>query len=429
MKRRRVRLRRLVPLALLLIPPLFWATILAIAPTGWARTLIVKQLNEETRRPVQLGGVRIGVLGGIYLLDLKIGAEPSGSNPWLKADWARIDISVLQLLAGQLEPSTIEVNGLDLRLLRRADGSLELADLLAPAPRSKSTDPTAHQAPSPLEIKLGNGKIAIIDEASHTQLNLEKLQGHAVWQGRQLTIQDLHGQLNGGTVELALSLDRTASDPAFEGRFRIQGADLDQGAQSLTYLVPFLAGTTDDAALFGRLDANFYLKGQGATRDKLRRTLDGQGTLHVDSIALQRSKFFVELAELVNLPDNAVQVGTVTSDFVIQDGRVGTENLTLQVARLPIILKGWTDFDGRVDYRIRSDSLTGKLPEQARDLLADLSLDSETLAALRVHGTLQSLQVSLAPGSLASQANPSDRGSDRAKLRDLGRRLRERVLR
>src|SRR4051812_42601750 len=40
MKRRRVRIRRkwLVPLALLLLPPLLWALVVAVTPTEWARS-------------------------------------------------------------------------------------------------------------------------------------------------------------------------------------------------------------------------------------------------------------------------------------------------------------------------------------------------------------------------------------------------------
>src|SRR5215213_11268567 len=136
MKRRRVRVRRkwLVPLALLLLPPLFWGLLLAITPTEWARSRIVARLSAATGRPIHLGALNIGPLGGVRLADLAIGAPGADSDPWLKVASARINVSVLQLLAGQVEPSEIDVRGLVLRVLRRADGSLELADLLHPEP-------------------------------------------------------------------------------------------------------------------------------------------------------------------------------------------------------------------------------------------------------------------------------------------------------
>src|SRR4051794_22058441 len=86
MKRRRARVRRkwLVPLALLLLPPLFWALVLAITTTEWARSRIVARLSAATGRPIHLGALNIGPLGGVRLADLAIGAPGADSDPWLK---------------------------------------------------------------------------------------------------------------------------------------------------------------------------------------------------------------------------------------------------------------------------------------------------------------------------------------------------------
>lgn len=170
MKRRRVRLRRLVPLAFLLIPPLFWATVLAVTPTEWARARIVALVEDETGRPIRLGGLKLGVCGGVYLRDLEIGATGSSNDPWFKAALARIDVSVLQLLAGQLEPSKIELNGVSLRVLRRSDGSLELADLLMRAPTKKQEPrrPTRTQFPLRWRSSFAMGKSrSLTNRAAH----------------------------------------------------------------------------------------------------------------------------------------------------------------------------------------------------------------------------------------------------------------------
>ena len=82
-----------------------------------------------------------------------------------------------------------------------------------------------------------------------------------------------------------------------------------------------------------------------------------------------------------------------------------------------------------IDYRVRSDSLTDRLPEQARELLGELAIDTRDLSALWVHGTLQAMELSVAPGLLAQPGAPGGRVNEREKLRDLGRRVRERILR
>src|SRR4051812_20098167 len=156
MKRPRSRCRRRVALALLLLPPILWATVLAVTPTEWARTRIVAQLGRSTGRSVRLGSLRVGFFGSVYLAGLEIGAPGSGGDPWLKAPWTRINVSMLQLLAGQVEPSEIELRGLSLRVLRRKDGTLELADLLAARdPAEAATTPQAECAgPASLEVTL-----------------------------------------------------------------------------------------------------------------------------------------------------------------------------------------------------------------------------------------------------------------------------------
>lgn len=433
MKRPRVRLRWLVPLAFLLLPPLFWTLVLAITPTEWARTRIVARLRAATGRSIQLGSLKIGALGGVNLADLEIGAPGSDRDPWLRVASARINVSVLQLLAGQLDPSEIEIRGLKLRVLRRKDGSLELSDLLRSGPTNDPHGGADCDCPGPsaLEVWLRDAEVTVIDEPSRTRLELTQVEGRATWQGRLTSIPVLHGTLNGGPFTLAASLDRTGADPLFEGRFRAEGINLNDGTNALVYLIPVLSGTVDDGSVNGRLDANLYLRGQGATRDALRRSLVGQGAVTLDPVALDGSRFLAEVDHLVDLPDG-VDVGTVKSDFTIKSGHVTTDNLTLNVAGVPIVLAGWTDFDGNIDYRVRTDRLTQHLPDKAREFLADLALEPKELAALRILGTLSVMRVSVegaAAKSLLGRDEVSVPLDDRHELRNLGRRFRERILR
>jgi AsmA protein len=432
MKRPRVRLRWLVPLAILLLPPLFWSLILAITPTEWARTRIVARLRAATGRSIQLGSLKIGALGGVHLANLEIGAPGSDRDPWLRVASARINVSVLQLLAGQLDPSEIEIRGLKLRVLRRQDGTLELSDLLRSGP-SDPHDGAECDCPGPsaLEVWLRDAEVTVIDEPSRTRLELTQVEGRATWQGRLASIPTLHGTLNGGPFNLAASLDRTGAGPAFEGRLRAEGVNLNDGTNALVYLIPVLSGTVDDESVNGRLDANLYLRGQGATRDALRRSLVGQGSITLDPVALDGSRFLAEVDQLVDLPGD-VDVGTVKSDFTIKSGHVTTDNLTLNVGGVPIVLAGWTDFDGNLDYRVRTDRLTDQLPGKAREFLADLAIEPRELAAVRVLGTLSAMRVSMegvAAESLLGKDEISLPLDDRRHLRDLGRRFRDRILR
>src|SRR4029077_6203647 len=116
----------------------------------WARQRIVARMSEASGRSVRIASLRVGALGGIYLTGLEIGAPGASDNPWLKVAEAHLNVSPLQLLCGRVEPTETEVRGIDLRVLRREDGSLELDDLVQgteTAPAAPETEPGSTSCP------------------------------------------------------------------------------------------------------------------------------------------------------------------------------------------------------------------------------------------------------------------------------------------
>jgi AsmA protein len=413
--------------------------LLLIIPTDWARARFERAVSQATGRSVHLESLRIGVLGGVRLTNLEIGAPKSAKDPWLKVADARLNVTLLQLLFGQAKPTDARVEGISLRVLRRADGSLELADLIPTAPRTATSTKTAsdpgetHCALNGFEVQLRQCHVLVIDEPTGTRLEFGDVEGHATWQNRRATIHELKGSVNGGPFELSAQLDGSTASPSYEGQLRARSVELSGGMNALGYLVPVVAETSDrvEDKIDGRLDVNLYLRGQGLTAEAIRSSLIGHGSLYLDPVRLDGSKMLVELAGLVALPIQGC-VGTVKSDVEIKQGRISTENLTLNVAKMPIVLAGWTDFDGRLDYRLKSDALTDKLQSSARNFLSELAIESNRLGVVRVQGTLDDLVVTMdgVPMDMSGGgAEPGRRGEDRQRLRSLGRRLRDRILR
>jgi AsmA protein len=398
--------------------------VLTLLPTGWARARVVARLAPATGRPVGVGGLRVGFLGGLHLGHVTIAAPGSEADPWLRAGDARVNISLLQLLYGQIDPTDLEVNGLVLRILRRADGTFEPADADAATatarPPSNGGDAAERSA---LRFRFADARITLIDEPTDTRLELTEVEGRGIREGHRTTITELRGTLNGGRVELAAQLDRSGPVPAFEGDFRALGVGLDRGMGLLAYLAPVLDGSA--AVLQGRLNLNVTARGAGTGRDDLRRSLVGQGSIALDPVQLDGSPLVAELADVLDVPPRG-RVGAVRSDFVIRGGRVVTDSLTIDLARFPIVLSGWTDFNGRLDYRLATDRLVDRLPDQARDLLADLQLDPTDLTSLRVCGTVDRLSVTRDGRPLRETLGTS---GERQKLRELSRRLKDRILR
>ena len=96
-----------------------------------------------------------------------------------------------------------------------------------------------------------------------------------------------------------------------------------------------------------------------------------------------------------------------------------------------MVASGWTGFDGQMDYQIKLDGLVDRVPEKARQFLSGLDLDLSKLTSLSLRGNVDSVQVKLL-GQAKSGASAVDQilsTDDRDRLKVLGRRLRDKVLR
>ena len=425
------RRRRVRPLALLMgavfIPPLIWAAVIWLVPTECARKTIVESLSQSTGRVVRLSSVRLGALGGVRLDGLEIAEKTAEKVPWLKAEHVTIDVSLLQLLSGRLRPSEVKAEGVALQIHRRADGTLELGDLCAAGPIRARAAGKADEDADAAEIAFhfSGGRISIVDEYSDTRLEVVGVQGEGAWQRKVVSLAGLRGNLNGGLLELSAVVDRNSRVPAIEGQAHAKGVGLGAGMKVLSYLAPMMSDAPP--SIDGRLDLDLYLKGSGRTALELSKKLTGQGRIALEPIKLDNSAFVAELARVAHMPTQE-RVGSVRSDFEIGGGRISTKNLTLKMTRVPIVLAGWTAFDGRIDYQVKTDQLVDRIAKETHGLLEDLGIDANDLASLRVRGSLHHLEWTLADVPLHGRA-ADDRKKLEDKFRQIGRQLKDRIRR
>ena len=179
-----------------------------------------------TGRPVTLGSLRIGALGGIRLANLEIGALDKPDDPWLRVARASINISLLQLMLGKGDPTDIRVEGLTLRVLRRRDGTLELSDMLRAGPSNQSTSNSGEPCPieaAGVDVRFRDARIVLIDKPTRTRLVLAGVEGRATWLDRKTALHELRGKINGGPFQLVASLDQSVPEPVFEGHLHATG--------------------------------------------------------------------------------------------------------------------------------------------------------------------------------------------------------------
>lgn len=413
---------------LALLPVLLWLLVVMVAPTGWARRQIVAQLEARSGRRVAIERLSVGLLGGIRLTNLEIGSPQGTDDPWLKAADVYLDFGLCRMLGGHCRPARVDVDGVELRVLRRGDGTLELADLIRPVP--PPAVPAGQEPPAEhrVTVRVRGANVTVVDEPTATRLRIEDVTGEGYTEGRLAIVEQVRGSVNDGEFRFAARVDRTEGHLSAEGQLRADDVGLDDNMKALRYVVPVLAGAT--STVKGRLNADIYVQGRGASWPDLSRDLSGHGAVALNRIALASTPLMAELSRFVDLGGGR-RIGSVRTDFLYKDRKVATDHMTLAVGRMPITMSGWTDLDGRVDYQMKIAGLNERLPEQARRVLGDLKLDVGSLTALALRGTLNRmvLEVNGVPIDQTVVREPRISPDDRQKLRLLGRQLRDQFLR
>ena len=424
----RIRLR-----GSLLVPPLLWLVVVLVAPTGWARRQIVAQIESRSGRRVTLDGVSVGLMGGIRLTNLEIGSPQETDDPWLKAADIRLDFGLFHMLGGHCRPTRLEADGVELRVLRRGDGTIELADLIRPVPAPHATG----SLPAPedrVTVQLHRARVTVVDEPTQTRVQLEDVEGQGYREGPLAVIEQLRGTVNGGEFRFAARIDRTASALAAEAQLRADDVAINDGVKVLRYVVPVLGRRAPPTAVKGRLNADIYVQGRGPTWPRpLPRTSVGQG-----NVAAQPGRAGRHPAGRRDLPLRRKPGGACAAD------RLDPHRLCLQVPkshdRSPHAQRRpgagrdvGLDGPGRPD-RLPDEDRGAQRPsarDQARRILDDLKLDVGSLTALTLRGSLDQMvvQVNGVPidGNLIRESRL--RPDDRERLRGAMRQLRDKILR
>jgi AsmA protein len=275
-----------------------------------------------------------------------------------------------------------------------------------------------------MTLNVVGARVQIIDDPSGTRLDFSNIEAKGTWGHRLVSIDELRGGLNGGKIVMAAKLDRDPVTPRFQAEVKTRAVEIDGGMPVLGCFVPVVAGATEDVG--GKFDLLLVLKGQGTTRAEIRRTLTGHGSVVLDPIDLEGSKFLAQLDVLGDWPKET-RIGSVATDFQVGEGRIATEDLTIRVSRFPFVLGGWTDFDGHFDYSARTDRITDKLPREAKGLISDLKVNFEQLAGLRMRGSIDQFEVTVHGHPLTGDPDRPD--DERARFRDTARRIRDRFFR
>lgn len=275
---------------------------------------------DKTQRRLEIKGpLELSVWPdvGIKLAGLTL-SEPGGQESFLAVDAARVAVAVMPLLSKQVQARRIDIQGLKLNLVKRRDGTLNVADLAAGAQPPKVG--AGETAPAPLRFDLAGLRIADAQITWHDELS-----------GRRTTLSQL--DLGSGRVQ-ADGAQQTLSIEALNLAARLAG---DGQTAVVKLLLSGIEGKAQ-ALKIDRLALELEARA-GQTGLKLRLASPVTTDLAARTVALEQLAGSIELAH-PRLPHKQLKLplaGRLGADLARQNAaldlatRVDESNVALKL--------------------------------------------------------------------------------------------------
>ncbi len=301
----------------------------------------------------------------------------------------------LQLVLGdnrlQLECEAQSINKLPMVVMANVRSDRLVIDQLLPAKGTPSVTggvaasgasaPSAQPGPLDLPLKLSGN--ASIKQAFYRGLVIDGLQARYRLENNLLQLEELTGRVGGGSFHHSGSIDLGQKGFAYRAQLATQGVQADPLVGAL---VPKAAGT-----VFGLLNLDLDLAGQGTDLAGLRKHLTGRGQLLMQEGRLTGSHLVKGLADFLQLPELSVMgFDQAEGNFAINNGRLDLTS-TLVSQDLRLAPRGDVGLDGTLDVGLDlrlSPDLTEKLGGSGRFSQLLVDADGWGQVPLKVKGSI-----------------------------------------
>ena len=210
---------------------------------------------EQTQRRLDIAGkLELSVWPdvGIKLGRLTL-SEPGGKEEFLALDSARVAVAVMPLLSKQVQVRRVEVDGLKATLVKRKDGTLNIADLTGgKAEQNKVGAGGTPSAPLQIDIagvKVANAQFTWRDEKSGSTTTLSRLDFDA---GR---IRADSGKRTLAADSLSLAAKGKSGADAFEVKLGLSAVEGNAKALTIDRLAIDLDAKSGETAIKAHIDS------------------------------------------------------------------------------------------------------------------------------------------------------------------------------
>lgn len=427
----RIHLRRRHLLWAALAPFVFWVLTVELMPTRWLSRRLEHSLERLTGLPAKVDRLRLTLSGGVVLDGVHLGPLPEAPQSCthvsvrkvlMNADWGSV-------FCGDLAMTNVDLIGVEGTIAPTPDGSW-LPKRWLKSSNEFTLDTIGHNDRAWLiDVEIRGGELEILDPAHSTRVRITNLMGAAQAGEDYFRMSHLTGRIDGGHLMLAMSADRGQEIPIFDGHIALKEIPLGSQFDVLGLVCPLLAG--NEAVPRGRMNLEVYL--QGRLESNWQETLKGRGALKIDPLAVEglplvRRLGLDSLIAEVSGSEHRLEDLTfrVTNPFTIQQRRVVSPALIVDVGPVPLKFEGWTDFDGQLDYAIRTDAIREQLPRGVRGLIDDLKPQDEALA---IRGRLDALTILVNDQPVTTERFRIRKTDVRSEVEQISKRLSERFSR
>jgi AsmA protein len=294
------------------------------------QSLVQQGLEQTLQRPVTLGTFQVGLFSGIKLDNLSI-QDKNSSEDLLSAQNIELAYDFKALLRGELQFGQIKIKAPLLRLVREADGRLNIDDLLGgqgPQVPASADPQNASPAAAPVSFSLvvrsfslQGGTLIFLDRktnpASPYRYRLEALDIEVDnFALNEVFPVRLKAVLNGAAVAINLNLGLKSGLQRLE--LNVQPLDL---VPFLPYLQAVLPGSLGRGVFSAKLSllkqqADFVARGQ-LTLDQLDIRLDLETPLHWDRvrIAVDQDLIYRPRDRVVEVKKMKVDIDGLAADY------------------------------------------------------------------------------------------------------------------
>lgn len=428
----RIKVRRKHLIRLMFAPLVFWFLMVELMPTRWLARRLEDSLQRITGLDTSVDRLRLTLSGGVILHDVHLGAAEDvsdGNLSQIDVSKVHLDVDWMSVLCGRLAMTDLQIIGIDGQLIRSPNGSWLPQRWLEPLDDNDEIWTAGRERAWLVNVEIRGGRLVIEDPQHHSKVLLTGLTGIAEAGEGCFNMKELRAKLDGGELVAAISADKSQEIPIFDSNLVIRNVPLGVHFDVLGFVCPLLAG--DSAMPKGRLDLELYL--QGRLEENWCDTLKGRGVLKLDPISVAGLPVVEKLgldslAAEINGKQTRIEDVTIriANPFTIQSRKIISPAMLVEIGPVPLKFEGWTDFDGQLDYAIRTDAIREQLPVGMRGVLDDLNPKDEALA---IRGKLDKMTILVNEQPIATDRYRIRKTDLRSEVEQISKRLSNQLMR